>query len=425
MKAGNEESQQPKACGAIEASFRENIHMMLLTCNKQPAEINPTRYPLTPSMKYLSLLFRAVFAISLGTAASHADTVAIPQLNSKGDVYKSEGVTDPLIYDDAVGKKTVIMLYLDFADAEMAYDTRERGKQILGGQTFQKLFADQSYGKLSIDIKHVHGWRRMPGKAGDYSSKTTDSHREMFVQVFALYPEIDFREYDYINANMPRIGNTAFGERAEIAIPYRGEKIKVAMNLSSPSPYVFAHEVGHLMGLPDLYTYGGVEGPKNPAGMWDLMSSAGNSGGFLGWHRHKLEWLDANRKTYLTKGDTKLTLTPLDADSGISMVVIPVDDPAHPSKVFVIEVGQERRFGKGKGKDKGKTTDTGGVLVYTVDASLVSGHNPVVVFPKETISKAPFHPGDSFEHTEAPFTMEVLGGSKEEGYQLDIRFVDN
>jgi hypothetical protein len=387
-------------------------------------EINTAQYTFTPAMKCFSFLFHTILTLGLASAAGHAEdslaTVPIPQLNSKGDVYKSEGITDPLIYDDAVGKKKVIMMYLDFEDAEMNFDTRERSKVILGGDTFEELFAKQSYGKLSFDISHIHDWRRMPGKSGDYSSKTTDSHRELFVQVFALYPEIDFREYDYIVANMPRIGNTAFGEREDIAIPYRGSKIKVAMNLSSPSPYVLAHEVGHLMGLPDLYTYGGVEGPKNPAGMWDLMSSAGNSGGFLGWHRHKLEWLDADRRTYLTEGATKLTLTPLDADSGISMVVIPVDDPAHPSKVFVIEVGQERRFGKGKQK----TTDTGGVLVYSVDASLVSGHNPVVVFPKETIGKAPFQPGDRFEHPDAPFVMEVSGGSKKEGYRLDIRFKD-
>jgi M6 family metalloprotease-like protein len=50
------------------------------------------------------------------------------------------------------------------------------------------------------------------------------------------------------------------------------------------------------MGLPDLYTYGGVAGPKNPAGPWDIMSEAGSSTGFLGWHRHKLKWLDADRK---------------------------------------------------------------------------------------------------------------------------------
>ena len=353
--------------------------------------------------------------ISFAKADDAPATRPIPVLDSKGDVYKSEGVTDPLIYEDAVGRKKVIMLYLDFSDAEMDIDTKEHAVKVLGGDRFGGIFTEQSYGKLSFDIEHVHGWRRMPGKAGDYSSKTTDSHRELFLQVFKLYPEIDFREYDYINANMPRIGNTAFGEREDLAIPYRDTKIKVAMNLSSPSPYVFAHEVAHLMGLPDLYTYGGVEGPKNPVGPWDIMSSAGNASGFLGWHRHKLEWLDAGRKTYLTSGTTRLTLTPLDAGGGISMVAVPTDDPAKPSKVFVLEVAQALRYGDGK------QTEAEGVLVYSVDAKVVSGHNPVIVYPKESIGKAPFHSGDTFRHDDAPFEMEVIGRDANGAYLIEIR----
>jgi hypothetical protein len=56
------------------------------------------------------------------------------------------------------------------------------------------------------------------------------------------------------------------------------------------------------MGLPDLYSYGDAKGPKNPASVWGIMSSAGKASGFLGWHRHKLNWLDADRKTYVVAG---------------------------------------------------------------------------------------------------------------------------
>ena len=59
-----------------------------------------------------------------------------------------------------------------------------------------------------------------PVKSGDYSSKTTDSHRELFVKIFEFYTEVDFHDYDYTVAIMPRIGNTAFGECEDIAIPY-------------------------------------------------------------------------------------------------------------------------------------------------------------------------------------------------------------
>ena len=365
-------------------------------------------------------VFLAIFSFSLPLAASaDPQVVPIPVLDSKGDVYKTMGENDPLIYDDAVGTKKMIMVYADFEDAPVEESTQDRGSRCLGGDTFEKLFGAQSYGKLDFEITHVHGWRRMPGVSGDYNTGETDTHREMFVQVFKLYPEVNFLDYDYIVAVMPRVGNTAFGEREEIAIPYRGKKIKVAMNLSSPSPYVFAHEVGHLMGLPDLYTYThrGVTGiPKDPVGPWDIMSGAGTSTGFLGWHRHKLEWLDAGRKTYLTRDASGLRVTPLDADEGVSMIAIPADHEAKPSKVFVIEEAQDRRV-----KD-GSRVEGDGLLVYSVDATLETGRNPVVVYPKGDIDKAPFLPGDTFGHEDAPFTMKVLGKEADGSYRVDIRF---
>jgi len=338
----------------------------------------------------------------------------IPPLIAKGDVYKGEGGTDPLIYGSAVGHKKVIMLYLDFPDMEMSIDTKERGREVLGDGRFEELFKGQSYGKLSFGIEHVHGWRRLSKKVGQYSSATTESHRDLFVEIFKTYPEIDFREYDYIVANMPRIGNTAFGERDDLAIPYRGGKIKVALNLSSPTPIVLAHETAHLMGLPDLYTYGGVAGPKNPTGPWDIMSEAGNSTGFLGWHRHKLKWLDAERKAYLVKNAQALELTPLSGSSGLSMIVVPVGDPARPGKVFVIEVAQSIRPGEGE------PSKAGGVLVYSVDATLATGQNPVVVYPRAGLNEAAFHAGDSFDHQDAPFRLKVLKHLAGDSYSLDI-----
>lgn len=54
------------------------------------------------------------------------------------------------------------MVYLDFPDMEMDIDTQERALAVLGGDKFEELFRTQSYCKLSFDIVHVHGWRRLP-----------------------------------------------------------------------------------------------------------------------------------------------------------------------------------------------------------------------------------------------------------------------
>lgn len=344
----------------------------------------------------VSAIHAPQFARGDETTNSLAD---VPPLDSQGDVYKTEGENDRAIYGDTVGEKKVIMLYVDFPDAPMEIETKERANAVLGNGKFQKLFFEQSYGKVIFDIQHVHGWRRLTKSHKEYSSKTTDSHRQLFVEIFELYPKVDFLKYDYIMVNMPRIGNTAFGERDDIAIPYKGEKINVALNISSASPYVLAHETGHLMGLPDLYSYRDAKGPKNPTSVWDIMSAAGKASGFLGWHRHKLKWLDADRKVYLVSGKHKIKLMPLDATAGVSMIVAPVGDPRKPSKVFVIEVAQPIQRSEKK---------TIGVLVYSVDATIASGQNAVVVYPTSEPENAPIQVGEKFSHQDAPFTLNVL-----------------
>jgi M6 family metalloprotease-like protein len=350
--------------------------------------------------------------LSLGCAANV--THPIPTLDTKGDVYKTEGPNDPLIYDPVVGHKTAVLLYVDFPNIPQAGDTKERGQKLLAGGKFQKLFKDQSYGKLSLDIKHVHGWRTMPKQNKAYDPTTTEGHREMFVDAFALYPEINMLDYDYILISMPGRGNFAFGERDDKAIPYRGKKINTAVNQGSMSYFTLAHELAHCMGLPDLFSYGDAKGPKNPLGPWDIMS--GPATGFLGWHRHKFGWLDADRKTYLSNGSHKLKLTPINGDRGVSMIVVPVDNPEHPSKVFVVELAQPLRV---KDADQPRS---GGVLIYSVDATLESGQNPVAVHPapgKDKINAA-YHEGDSFEQDDSPMSVKVLKKNEDGSYVVEV-----
>ena len=352
------------------------------------------------------MILRAFTLTALLCSLAYSQTAKtadpIPQLNTKGDVYKTEGPNDPLIYGSTVGDKKMIMLYTDFQDVKSEEGTKETGDAVLGKGRFQEIFHKQSHGKLKITIDHVHGWRHLPKKQEAYHARTTEAHRDMFIDVFALYPEINFNKYDYIVAKMPGRGNFAFGERDDEAIPYRDGKINLVVNIGSNNPIVLVHEVAHLMGLPDLYTIGDLE-PKNPVGEWDIMSIAHNASGFIGWHRHKLGWLDPDRKSYLTEGTHTLNLVPLDADSGPSMIVIPVDDPKNPSKVFVIEIGQPPQTSEGK--QKWET----GVLIYSVDGTKPTGKHPVVIYPKENFKEgAVFQEGDTFEDKQAPFSLKVI-----------------
>jgi M6 family metalloprotease-like protein len=355
------------------------------------------------------------------TSAPQANTNPIPELDPQGDVYKTEGPNDPLIYDDALGTKKAIIVYVDFPDRKANNETTEdRAAKVLGGTpedgTFQTIFRTNSYGKLTLDITQVPGWRTLPESHKVYDPTTTEGHRIMFEEVFKLYPEINFNDYDHTMVLMTAKGNFAFGARDDEAITHRGEKINVALNQGSRSPYTLAHEFAHCLGLPDLYTYGDrvPEGtPKNPLGPWDIMS--GSSTGFIGWHRHKLDWLDADRKTYLTQGTHTFTLTPLSADQGVSMIVVPApgEDAANPSKVYVVEVAQYLRPRKDLPRPRG-------VLVYSIDAKLPTGINPAVVFPREDKTNAAYHAGHRFESDDAPLSLRVIEKNDDDSYLIEV-----
>ncbi|MDH3598489.1 MAG: hypothetical protein OEU26_02480 [Candidatus Tectomicrobia bacterium] len=339
----------------------------------------------------------------------------IPVLETKGDVYKTVGPNDAEIYGTTIGDKKMIMLYAAFKEQKNREDTKGVATRMLGDGRFLDIFHRQSYGKLKITIDHVHGWREMPRPRKENDPTTTEGHRQMFVDLFALYPKVDFRGYDYVVAKMPSRGNFAFGERDDKAIPYRGGKINVGVNIGSNSPGTLAHEVAHCMGLPDLYSLGDVEGPRNPLGHWDLMSSGGRASGFIGWQRHKLGWMDAGRKTYLTRGTHLIDLTPLDAKKGISMVVVPADDPKRPSVVFVTEVGQPPR------PKKDEPQWPAGVLIYRVDGTRPTGKHAVVICPREDFAEgATFLKGDAFSHDDAPFDLKVIDGLEGGGFRVKI-----
>ena len=58
---------------------------------------------------------------------------------------------------------------------------------------------------------------------------------------------------------------------------------------------------------------------------------------------------------------------------------------------------------------------------YSVDAKLATGKNPVVVYPKTDLVNAPFHPGDRFEHKDAPMSVKVLKKNEDGSYFMEVQ----
>ena len=95
------------------------------------------------------------------------------------------------------------------------------------------------------------------------------------------------------------------------------------------------------------------------------------------------------------------------------MITIPADDPVKPSKVFVVEISQPIQ-------KQDKDENSVGVLVYSVDATLATGQNPVIVYPKTDLVQAPFQPGDVFGHKDAPMSMKVLKQNKNGSFHIEV-----
>ena len=96
------------------------------------------------------------------------------------------------------------------------------------------------------------------------------------------------------------------------------------------------------------------------------------------------------------------------------MITIPVDDPVKPSTVFIVEISQPIQ-------NKDEVQNSVGVLVYSVDAKLATGQNPVVVYPKEDLLKAPFQPGDRIDHKDAPMNIKVLKKNEDGSCLIEIK----
>jgi M6 family metalloprotease-like protein len=355
------------------------------------------------------------------------DVLPVPVLGGSQDVEHTEGLSEPGLYVPPTGTARAVMLFVDFPDAPTT-DPPVAGvaDHLLGSGRAQRLFHDQSYGQLDLDVtvRSDLGRRQLPKPSTAYSwgtlEGTWESHRDYIADAAGRFPEVDFSAYEIAFIVAPEIGrfplSPAFIARAGDGPAAPGGAIHHAVTFGADS-YTnrfinLVHETGHLLGLPDLYTIGsGAE--DSQAGCWDIMSDIFRSVSFMAWHRYKSGWLPPARAVWIaedTPGRT-MTLHPLSRPEGVAMLVLPVDDLVCPTKVFVVELA-EPVIGT-NGEPWGE-----GVLVSTVDASIPSGQAPVVVIPHRdshsdvfgNFFEAPYGVGDVASASEDPFaslTVEV------------------
>ena len=180
-------------------------------------------------------------------------------------------------------------------------------------------------------------------------------------------------------------------------------------------PYTTAHEIGHLMGLADLYNYEAAsDAAAKPGtqsandlqfkymGIFDLMNWAGGAGVELtAWNRWLIDLIGDDQIRCLPASSSTTLLTPVEVSGGVKGAVVPLST----TEAIVIESRRALRY------DKGMSKTSEGVLVYKVNTSTSSGSGPMRVVGRAGsadiwLRDAPLKPRERLEVD--GYTIEVI-----------------
>jgi M6 family metalloprotease-like protein len=142
-------------------------------------------------------------------------------------------------------------------------------------------------------------------------------------------------------------------------------------------PFTTMHEIGHLMGLADLYNFDAANeaaagGGKNANDLqfFDLMNWAGGAGVELtAWNRWLIDLISDDQIRCLPTTSTTTLLSPVENSGGVKGAVIQLSS----TEAIVIESRRALRY------DKNLDKSSEGVLIYKVNTSTSSGSGPMRV----------------------------------------------
>ncbi len=268
-------------------------------------------------------------------------------------------------------------------DVDFYYDLLVRD----GLDVFQKI----SYGKLRLTVDCIPMWFTMPKNDDVYAMDrviTYETHRHYIEDALAVScHDVDYSKYDILYI-APVHGSAVPYSPTMVAKDYpipcgdgknaMGLVVTFGADMYFRKGKLFAHENGHILGLPDLYTYDVAPEAGDcfaHIGTYDLMGLIeALAPDYLGYSKWRLGWIDDDQVICVRdqSSNGEYTLTPVETAGGVKLIVLPIDE----YNGYVVEYRAPIGLDEPLGCD--------GLLLYRINGTIGNGRGCITVIPPET-----------------------------------------
>lgn len=320
----------------------------------------------------------AVAAISVGPAPSRAACILPTMTGSVSFGFPRSAARLP-----STGDVRLAVVFVDFPDAPASLTLEEVYGVISPGA--EALYEAMSYGAMNLILTPDLRWLRMSQPSTAYGFQTGitfNQHRSFLDEALQLAaPTSDFSEADgFVVLTNPSEGGVTYGPAFVANSPGNGITVDGNTLLNGTNSGLdllvwgsgwLNHEIGHTMGLPDLYDYGPAGlSPHHFVGEFSSMGLiSGRAPEWTAWERWQLGWVNDAQIYCAPSGRSVAALTPVALPLGQKAIVVPTG----ASSAIVVEsrraIGYDAEIPKP------------GLLVYEIDTSIQSGRGTMKVLP--------------------------------------------